>query len=135
MYYVRRDGHIKGPLTREKLRALRQERRLRMRDEVAESVDGPWRLLRDVREDVLDGDELPRFDSGMWGEDPVRTPLADEEEAIDGEPAHEWHECLQTWFEGDDLFRKPLRPWMYALGGVFLVVLAILSLAIVFGNH
>ena len=41
VYYVRRDGRIKGPLTREKLRTLRQERRLRMRDDVAESVDGP----------------------------------------------------------------------------------------------
>ena len=50
MYYVRRDGRVKGPLTREKLRTLRQERRLRMRDEVAESANGPWRQLGDFRD-------------------------------------------------------------------------------------
>lgn len=133
MYYVRRDGRIKGPLTREKLRSLRQERRLRMRDEVSVSADGPWRLLRDVRGEVLGGDEMPRFDSGIWGDDPV--PLADEAGARAGEKDREWHESLQTWLEGEDVFRKPFRPWMYVLGGLLLVTLAMLTLAIVFGTH
>ena len=135
MYYVRREGRIKGPLTREKLRSLRQERRLRMRDEVSESADGPWRTLRDVREEVLGGDELPRFGSGVWSEESVPVPLADEGDAIDGEPDREWHESLQTWLEGEDPFRKPFRPWMYALGGLLLAALAILAMAIVFESH
>lgn len=135
MYYVRRDGRIKGPLSREKLRSLREERRLRMRDEVSESPDGPWRLLRDVRVEVLGGDEMPRFDSGIWDGDPVSIPLADEAGAVAGEPDRQWHESLQTWLEGEDAFRKPFRPWMYALGGLLLVALAMLTLATVFGTH
>lgn len=135
MYYVRREGRIKGPLTREKLRSLRQERRLRMRDEVSESANGPWQQLRDVHAEVLGGDELPRFDSGIWSEDPVPMPLADGAGMADGEPDGEWHESLQTWLEGEDPFRKPFRPWMYALGGVLLVALAILAMAILFGPH
>ena len=135
MYYVRRDGSVKGPLTREKLYSLRQERRLRMRDEVAESANGPWRQLGDFREEVLDGDEVPRFDGGIWSEELVPIPLADEDGAADGEPDREWHESLQTWLEGEDPFRKPFRPWMYALGGMLLVALAMLALAIVFGSH
>ena len=135
MYYVRRDGRVKGPLTREKLRTLRQERRLRMRDEVAESANGPWRQLGDFREEVLDGDEVPRFEGGIWSEELVPIPLADEDGAADGEPDREWHESLQTWLEGEDPFRKPFRPWMYALGAMLLVALGILATAIVFGTH
>lgn len=133
MYYVRRDGRVKGPLTREKLRTLRQERRLRMRDEVAESANGPWRQLGEFRDEVLGGADVPRFDSGIWSDEPVPIPLADEDGAVDGEPDREWHESLQTWLEGEDPFRKPLRPWMYALGAMLLVALGMLALAIVFG--
>jgi hypothetical protein len=136
MYYVRRDGRVKGPLTREKLRSLRQERRLRMRDEVAESANGPWRQLGDFRDKVLGGaDPLPQFDSGIWSEEVVPMPLANKDGVVDGEPDREWHESLQTWLEGEDPFRKPFRPWMYALGGMLLVALAMLALAIVFGSH
>jgi len=136
MYYVRRDGRIKGPLTREKLRILRQERRLRMGDEVAGSVDGPWQKLRDIRDDVLGHDEhVPQTDGSIWSEAETSVPSADWEGDDGGEPDREWHESLQTWLEGDDLFRKPFRPWMYVLGGLFLVALSILALAIVFGIH
>ena len=136
MYYVRRQGRVKGPLTREKLRSLRQERRLRMRDEVAESANGPWRQLGDFRDEVLGGaDPLPQFDSGIWSEEVVPMPLANEDGAVDGEPDREWHASLQTWLEGEDPFRKPFRLWMYALGGMLLVALAMLALAIVFGSH
>ena len=135
MYYVRREGRVKGPLTREKLRALRQERRLRMRDEVAESANGPWRQFRDVRDEVLGGaDQFPQFDSGIWNEELAPMPLANEDGAADEEPDREWHESLQTWLEGEDPFRKPFRPWMYALGAMLLVALAMLALAIVFGK-
>jgi len=136
MYYVRREGRIKGPLTAEKLRSLRRERRLRMRDEVSKSVNGPWLQFREFREEVLGDDgHVPRFDHGIWSEDPVTVPLADEEDVVDGEPDSEWHESLQTWLEGEDPFRKPFRPWMYALGAMLLVALGILALAIVFGTH
>lgn len=135
MYYVRRDGRVKGPLTREKLRTLRQERRLRMRDEVAESPHGPWRQLGEFRDEVLGGDDVPRFDSGIWSEEPVPIPLAGEDGAAGGEPDREWHESLQTWLEGDDAFRKPFRPWMYVLGMVFLLALAIFAMVIVLQPH
>jgi hypothetical protein len=135
MYYVRRDGRIKGPLTVDKLRILRQERRLRRRDEVSESADGPWLPFQDFREDLLGGDDQnPQLDSGTWNEDPLLVPLA-EKVGAGGQPDREWHASLQTWLEGEDPFRKPFRPWMYALGGMLLIALAILALAIVFGPH
>ncbi len=149
MYYVRRDGRIKGPLSREKLRSLRQERRRRMRDEVALTVDGPWRVLRDIREEVLGGDEspaaerfpeegeLPEFDSGIWREDDAPEPPAPAggQAPRASEPDGEWHESLRTWLEGDDPFRGPFRPWMYVLGTLLLVVLGILALSVVVGTH
>jgi hypothetical protein len=135
MYYVRRDGRIKGPLTRDKLRTLRQERRLRMRDEVSESAEGPWLPFQDFREEVLGGDDkVPPLDSGIWNEDQVLVPLAAEVDS-GGQPVREWQASLQMWLEGEDPFRKPFRPWMYALGGMLLIVLAMLALAIVFGPH
>ncbi len=136
MYFVRRSGRVKGPFTQEKLRSLRQERRLRMRDEISLSKDGPWQQLRDVRERVLGDDASAlRFDSDIWSEEPVQMPPSDEIDLVAGEPDREWQESLQDWIEGEDPFRKPFRPWMYALGGVLLVALAILSLAIVFGTR
>lgn len=55
MYYVKRKGKIKGPLTLEKMQELRDEDRLRMRDEVAESPEGPWARLSDVYDRVFGG--------------------------------------------------------------------------------
>ena len=136
MYYVRRKGSVKGPLTREKLRRLRKERRLRMGDDVAESADGPWRRLRDVRDEVLGhDDQLARPDSGIWSEEKALMPPSDEDAAVGVEPDREWHESLQTWLEGDDPFRKPFRPWMYVLGVVFLLALAIFAMVIVLQPH
>jgi hypothetical protein len=149
MYYVRRDGRIKGPLSREKLRSLREEKRLRMRDEIATTADGPWRPLRDIREEVLGGDEspaeerfpeggeLPEFDSGIWREEVEPEPPAPAGGAAprEPEPDGEWHDSLRTWLEGDDAFRGPFRPWMYVLGTLLLVVLGILALSVVLGTH
>ena len=135
MYYVRRDSRIKGPLTRDKLRTLRREGRLRMRDEVSASADGPWLPFQDFREEVLGGDdEVPQLDSGIWNQDSVLVQSADEM-GSGGQPVREWQASLQTWLEGEDPFRKPFRPWMYALGGMLLIALAMLALAIVFGPH
>lgn len=135
MYYVRREGHIKGPLTQEKLSSLRHEKRLRMRDEVSESQDGPWRMLRDVPDLVLMADDVSHGDSDALSDESVPPSSGVANPANAEESDREWHASLQTWIEGDHLFRKPFRPWKYLLGGVFLVALAILALAIVFGSH
>lgn len=149
MYYVRRDGRIKGPLSREKLRSLREEKRLRMRDEIATAANGPWRPLRDIREEVLgeneppaeerlpEAGELPQFDSGIWREDgePEKPARAGAAALRESEPDDEWHDSLRTWLEGDDAFRGPFRPWMYVLGTLLLVVLGTLALSVVFGPH
>ena len=134
-YYVRREGRIKGPLTREKLCALRNEKRLRTRDEVSESPDGPWRRLRDIQELVQMTDSLPRSDSGLSGGESPSPANGRAGAAIAEEPDREWHASLQTWVEGDSPFRKPFRPWMYALGAAFLVALAFFALKIVLWPH
>lgn len=143
MYYVRRDGRIKGPLSREKLRSLRQEKRLRMRDEIATTADGPWHVLRDVREAVLgagalpSGEASPPFDSGIWSDQAGPAPLTPAGGAAAGEqePDGEWQDTLRAWLEGDDPFRGPFRPGMYILGALLLVVLGVLALSVVFGTH
>jgi len=131
MYYVRRKGNVKGPLTLEKLCALRKEKRLRRRDEVSESPDGPWQMLRDTPELMELTDDAPRSDGGLSSHE--SDPLSDGgvRDSIAGEPGREWHGSLQTWLEGDSPFRKPFRPWMYVLGGMLLVALAIFALKIV----
>lgn len=63
MYFVRRKGRVKGPLTLEKLRALRDEDRLRMRDEIAESAEGPWKRLTDVYVELLGEEETHQGDA------------------------------------------------------------------------
>jgi len=131
LYYVRREGRIKGPLTREKLCALQNEKRLRTRDEVSESPDGPWRMLRDVQELVVMTDDASRSDSGLSSDESAPPSNGEAGAAIAEEPDREWHASLQTWIEGDSPFRKPFRPWMYVLGGMFLVALAIFALKIV----
>ena len=135
MYYVRREGRIKGPLTREKLCALREEKRLRMRDEVSESPDGPWRMVRDIQDLAVTADDEPPCDIGGMNDESV--PLLDgvAGATIVEEPDREWHASLHTWIEGDSPFRKPFRPLVYALGGMFLVALAIFALVIVLGPH
>jgi hypothetical protein len=135
MYYVRREGRIKGPLTREKLSALREEKRLRMRDEVSESPAGPWRRVRDIQDLVATADDEPPCDIGDRDDESV--PLSDgvAGATIAEQPDGEWHASLHTWIEGDSPFRKPFRPWVYALGGIFLVALAIFALVIVLGPH
>jgi len=131
MYYVRRKGRIKGPLTREKLCALRHEKRLRTQDEVSESPDGPWRMLRDIQELVVMADSVPESDNGLSSDELAPVTNGSAGAAIAEEPDREWHTSLQTWIEGDSPFRKPFRPWMYVLGAMFLAALAFFALQIV----
>ncbi len=127
MYYIRRQGRIKGPLTREKLRSLRAERRLRMRDEISESPDGPWLVLRDVRDSVLgSGKALPEFDVSLFEEQ--LGGGADVQPARDAEAADpSWHDAVRSWVEGESLIPDPWRPWKIALAAVLLVALAVLT--------
>ena len=131
MYYIRRDGRIKGPLTQEKLCGLRDEKRLKIQDEISESPDGPWRMLRDVQELVVMDDSGLRSDSGLISDESAPLTNGGTRAVIAEEPDREWHASLQTWVEGDSPFRKPFRPWMYVFGAVFLVALAFFALKIV----
>jgi len=134
MYYIRRDGRIKGPLTQQKLCALRDEKRLKMQDEISESPDGPWRILSDTPDFMVTATDSSRGDTGFWAdESALPAPSVGEETVTAAEPDREWHASLQTWIEGDNVFRKPFRPWMYVLGGLLLVALAIFAVAIVVG--
>ena len=135
MHYVRRDGRIKGPLTREKLCALRDEKRLKMRDEISESPDGPWRMVRDIQDLAVTADDGLSSDIGGRNDESVPLPDGVAEATVAEQPDGEWHASLHTWIEGDSPFRKPFRPWVYALGGMFLVALAIFALVIVLGPH
>jgi len=134
MYYIRRDGRIKGPLTQQKLCALRDEKRLKMQDEISESPDGPWRILSDTPDFMVTATDSSRGDTGFWAdESALPAPSVGGETVTAAEPDREWHASLQTWIEGDNVFRKPFRPWMYVLGGLLLVALAIFAVAIVVG--
>jgi hypothetical protein len=133
MYYIRRDGRIKGPLTQEKLCGLRDEKRLKIQDEISESPDGPWRILSDTPDFTVTAADSPQGDTGFWGDESVSPSNDGEKTATAAEPDREWHASLQTWIEGDNLFRKPFRPWMYVLGGLLLVALALFAVAIVMG--
>ncbi len=119
-YFVRRGGRVKGPLTRERLRELRNEDRLRMRDEIALSADGPWDRLRDVHDDVLGERGTGGVDDDFWREElppekPKATPAAE---------GRTWGDRLRDWMEGDDAFRKPFHVGTFLAAAVPLLTLA-----------
>jgi len=135
MYYIRRGGRIKGPMNREKLRSLRQERRLQKRDEIAESPDGPWRPLREVYDEVLGGDPFDAVDQGFWRAHTAAEMLEEQAESVTAELDPAWGESLRTWIEGDDLFREPVSPWKLALGLLLIAVLAMFAVTIFLGTQ
>jgi hypothetical protein len=53
VYFVRRDGKVKGPLSIDRLRSLRLEQRLRDDDEIAEAKEGPWERVDSVATELL----------------------------------------------------------------------------------
>lgn len=85
-------------------------------------------------EKVLGDGESPQLDGRNRCEPPVTSSSPADHVPSEREPDHEWNRSLQIWLEGDSHFRKPFRPWMYVLGGILLVALAILSFRIVFGS-
>ena len=116
MYFVRRKGRVKGPLTLEKLRGLRDEDRLRMRDEIAESADGPWKRLTEVYVELLDEGESPGdADSGVddefWEEKSAsRQTSGSKQGSMDKASAKPRQQA--------GLFGGQVKPWQLVAGGI-----------------
>jgi len=126
VYFVRRKGRVKGPLTLEKLRALRDEDRLRMRDEIAESADGPWKRLTEVYVELLDEDESPDdADSGVeeefWEEQSTSR-----QGSAKNKPSSASNVKKQRQPAG--LFGGQVKPWQLVAGGVTAAGLAAVAL-------
>ena len=118
MYFVRRKGRVKGPLTLEKLRALRDEDRLRMRDEIAESADGPWKRLTEVYVELLDeddeapGDPVSGVDDEFWEEKSA---------SRQGAGAKNKKSAANTVVKPRPqgrLFGGQMKPWQLVAGGI-----------------
>jgi hypothetical protein len=126
MFFVRRDGRVKGPLTRERLRELRREDRLRMRDEIALAADGPWSRLRDVSDDVLADEESVAADDEFWREElpPDKPPPAPRKAAANDDDSRSWFERLRESIEGDGAFRQPFHLWSFLAAAVPLAAVA-----------
>ena len=116
MYFVRRKGRVKGPLTLEKLRGLRDEDRLRMRDEIAESADGPWKRLTEVYVELFDEDESPggadsSVDDEFWEEKSAsRQTSGSKQGSMDKASAKPRQQA--------GLFGGQLKPWQMIAGGI-----------------
>ncbi len=126
MYFVRRKGRVKGPLTLEKLRALRDDDRLRMRDEIAESADGPWRRLTEVYVELLDEDESPgdadsRVDDEFWEEKSASRQTSGSKQGSMGKAS-------ATPRQQTGLFGGQLKPWQLIAGGITAAGLAAVAL-------
>ena len=124
MYYMRRHGRVKGPLSREKLVALQQEDRLRMRDEIGPTEDGPWQRLIDVYDEVF-GDESttayadnPADDEFWTGDPPAGKPAA--RGSLKGKPAAAAKPGRSTSGSSAGLFGGTIKPWQLiaAVSGV-----------------
>lgn len=125
MFFVRRDGRVKGPLTRARLRELRRDDRLRMRDEIALAVDGPWSRLRDVYDDVIPDEESVAAADDFWREElPPDKAAPAPKTAASAADGRTWFERLREMIEGDDAFRQPFSPWSFLAAAVPLVALA-----------
>lgn len=126
MYFVRRKGRIRGPLTLEKLQSLRDEDRLRMRDEIAESAEGPWSRLHDVYDELLgsepldsDGPNEPDDDFLAPRHSSRRTSPSQEPVAVFAKPSLR-----------EALFSGQFQPWQAIAAGVGLACLAVLAVAV-----
>ena len=127
MYFVRRKGRVKGPLTLEKLRALRDEDRLRMRDEIAESADGPWKRLTEVYVELLDEDDEARGDADSGVED----EFWEEQSTSRQKTAKNKTSAANTVAKPRPqarLFGGQVKPWQLVAGGVTAAGLAGLAL-------
>lgn len=126
MYFVRRKGRVKGPLTIEKLRALRDEDRLRMRDEISESADGPWKRLTEVYVELLDEEENPGdADSGVddefWEEKSASRQTSRTKKTSAAEETAKPRQQA-------GLFGGQVKPWQLVAGGITAAGLAAVAL-------
>jgi len=104
-------------MTLEKLRALRDEDRLRMRDEIAESADGPWKRLTEVYVELLDeedetpGDPVSGVDEEFWEENSAsRQGAAKKKKSAANTGAKPRPQA--------GLFGGQMKPWQLVAGGI-----------------
>lgn len=78
MYFVRRDGKVKGPLSIDRLRSLRLEQRLRDEDEIGEAKEGPWERVDSVAADLLADRGSADFDFELDDSGGIEVEAADQ---------------------------------------------------------
>ena len=123
MYFVRRKGQTRGPLTLEKLQSLRDQDRLRMRDEISESEDGPWTRLADIYDELLgdpgtNGDDPSEFDDDFLIAKPSSRRQSSRQTPVNASPKPGGQ---------NGLFGGQLKPWQMIAAGVGLACLAVLT--------
>lgn len=123
MYFVRRKGKTRGPLTLEKLQSLRDQDRLRMRDEIGESADGPWTRLADIYDELLgdpeaNSDDQSEFDDDFLIAKPLARRKSSRQPLVDASPKPSGQ---------NGLFGGQLKPWQMITAGVGLACLAVLA--------
>ena len=123
MYFVRRKGKTRGPLTLEKLQSLRDQDRLRMRDEISESEDGPWTRLADIYDELLgdpgtSGDDQSEFDDDFLIVKPSSRRQSSRQTVVNASPKPGGQ---------NGLFGGQLKPWQMIAAGVGLACLAVLA--------
>lgn len=120
-YFVRRNDRVKGPLAVQKLRDLWDADRLRLRDEIAESADGPWSPLAHVYDELFgdggDADDGSAFDDDLMAPPTKPRPRRT---AAGGAAAP-----LQT---ADMSLVKRLKPWQWAAAGGAAGMVALLAI-------
>ena len=123
MYFVRRKGKTRGPLTLEKLQSLRDQDRLRMRDEIGESADGPWTRLADIYDELLGDPEANGDNQGDFDDD-----------FLIAKPSPRRQSSRQTLVNASSkpsrqngLFGRQWKPWQMVTAGVGLACLAVLA--------
>ena len=127
VYFVRRKGRVKGPLTLEKLRALRDDDRLRMRDEIAESADGPWKRLTEVYVELLDeheeppGDPVSGVDDEFWEDQSASRQTSGTKKTSAAGAAAKPRQQVS-------LFGGQVKPWQMIAGGITAAGLAAVAL-------
>ena len=123
MYFVRRKGKTRGPLTLEKLQSLRDQDRLRMGDEIGESADGPWTRLADIYDELLGdpettGDDQSELDDDFLIAKPSSLRKSATQRMVAASPKTGGHTSL---------FGGQLKPWQMITAGVGLACLAVLA--------
>ena len=112
-FFIRRNEKVKGPMDAEGIRKLIKTKRLKPRDEVSSSVDGPWDQLSRVYKDILSGSyvdstatKLPQRKSNRKKEK-MSKPL-DGVECL----GTEWHIARMAMYKK---YRKHLRIALWAI--------------------